>query len=165
MSKHNRIVGTREALEWELSGEPQFGSDWLPTFVTPTDAINYINETDAQWARLDNASKAANIDATFRHSWELDLAQWRVFRDLNLKDVGWLNTKAVMEQTDRWVEKAKGWDSAFQKAGVKGAGPVVPPPGQGTPPDSNPFTPYLIGGGVALGAIIALSILRKGSPV
>jgi len=106
--------------------------DILPTFVTPADAKRYIRETDAQWDRTDSDIQAsAAVDTAFKASWATDLEGWRRFRDDAVNSVGWLNTKATMEQTDRWAAKLTAWRKALTDAGGKLVGPGPLAPGQG----------------------------------
>jgi hypothetical protein len=106
--------------------------DILPTFVTPADAKRYIRETDAQWDRTDSDIQAsAAVDMAFKGSWATDLEGWRRFRDDAVNSVGWLNTKATMEQTDRWAAKLTAWRKALTDAGGKLVGPGPLAPGQG----------------------------------
>jgi hypothetical protein len=106
--------------------------DILPTFVTPADAKRYIRETDAQWDRTDSDIQAsAAVDTAFKGSWATDLEGWRRFRDDAVNSVGWLNTKATMEQTDRWAAKLTAWRKALTDAGGKLVGPGPLAPGQG----------------------------------
>jgi hypothetical protein len=120
-----------EPLQGVAVGATETG-DILPTFVTPDDARRYIRETDAQWERTDSDLRASTqVDAAFRASWATDLEGWRRFRDDAINSVGWLNTKATMEQTDRWASKLTGWRKALTDAGGKLTGPGPVPPGQG----------------------------------
>jgi hypothetical protein len=106
--------------------------DILPTFVTPADAKRYIRETDAQWDRTDSDIQAsAAVDTAFKGSWATDLEGWRRFRDDAVNSVGWLNTKATMEQTDRWAAKLTAWRKSLTDAGGKLVGPGPLAPGQG----------------------------------
>lgn len=106
--------------------------DILPTFVTPDDAKRYVRETDAQWDRSDTDMQASTqADAAFKASWATDLEGWRRFRDDAIRSVGWLNTKATMEQTDRWAQKLTDWRKSLSDIGGKLTGPGPIPPGQG----------------------------------
>jgi hypothetical protein len=106
--------------------------DILPTFVTPADAKRYIRETDAQWDRTDaDILASTQVDSAFKSSWATDLEGWRRFRDDAVTSVGWLNTKATMEQTDRWAAKLTAWRKALTDAGGKLVGPGPLAPGQG----------------------------------
>jgi hypothetical protein len=123
-----------------IAGEPTCGKDLdiastgdiLPTFVTPADAKRYIRETDAQWDRTDaDIVASTQVDPAFKSSWATDLEGWRRFRDDAVTSVGWLNTKATMEQTDRWAAKLTAWRKALTDAGGKLVGPGPLAPGQG----------------------------------
>lgn len=113
--------------------------DIIPTFVTPEDARRYIDEVDAAYARLDTAVLASTVSPDFKTSWGIQLASWKAFALSAKPTVGWLNTTAVMEQTDRFNEQLKNWYSGFQSVGGKTPGPPPIPPGQGIP-DPNPTT-------------------------
>ncbi len=105
--------------------------DILPTFVTPDDARRYVRETDSEWERIDVDVQTSAIDAALKRSWVTDLEAWRRFRDDAINRVGWLNTKATMEQTDRWASKLVAWRKAIADAGGKITGPGPVTPGQG----------------------------------
>jgi len=139
----------------------KFAGDILPTFVTPTDAQNYIRETDASWIRLAADVANSQVSDQVKESWNQDLAGWTQFRDKNLTDVGWLNTKAVMDQTDRWLLKAGQWKDTLSKAGVTVIGPSPLQPDQGDPNKKSPLTPYLIGGGIAATLLIGVSLITR----
>jgi hypothetical protein len=113
--------------------------DILPTFVTPEDARRYIDEVDAAYARLDSAILASTVPADFKTSWGIQLAAWKAFALSAKPSVGWINTTAVMEQTDRFNEQLKNWYAGFQAVGGKTPGPPPLPPGQGVP-NPNPTT-------------------------
>jgi hypothetical protein len=123
-----------------LRGRPLFAEhteglgDILPTFVTPDDARRYVNETDAEYERLDRAIQVSQASASFKDSWGVDRDAWRKFRDDALKNVGWFNTKATMDQTDRWKKKVSDWHDSFTKQGGRSEGPAPAPPAQGLPP-------------------------------
>jgi hypothetical protein len=128
--RHHLGIGD-EPLMTDDAGAAATG-DILPTFVTPADAKRYIRETDAQWDRTDSDIQAsAAIDTAFKASWATDLEGWRRFRDDAVNSVGWLNTKAAMEQTDRWAAKLTAWRKALTDAGGKLVGPGPLAPGQG----------------------------------
>jgi hypothetical protein len=105
--------------------------DLLPTFVTPDDARRYIRETDSEWERINADVQASSIEASLKQSWATDLEGWRRFRDDAINSVGWLNTKATMEQTDRWASKLVAWRKTIADAGGKVTGPGPITPGQG----------------------------------
>jgi len=114
-----------------LAADSSATGDILPTFVTPDDAKRYVRETDAQWDRTDTDVQASQADAAFKASWATDLEGWRRFRDDAIRSVGWLNTKATMEQTDRWAQKLTDWRKSLSDAGGKLTGPGPIAPGQG----------------------------------
>jgi hypothetical protein len=112
--------------------ERQAGDIW-PTLVTPDDARRYIDEVDAAYSRLDTAIQASTAPTDFRASWGIQLTTWKAFALSAKPTVGWLNTTAVMQQTDRFNEQLKNWFSSFQAIGGKPPGPPPTPPGQGVP--------------------------------
>jgi hypothetical protein len=105
--------------------------DILPTFVGPDDARRYIQETDATYVRLDQMIGTSKVPEKFKQGWVVQLKGWRAFRDDALKNAGWLNAKATMEQTDRWSEQAREWHEAYTKQGGEPSGPAPLPPAQG----------------------------------
>lgn len=112
------------------------GDIW-PTFVTPEDARRYIDEVDAAYSRLDTAIQSSQAPTDFKTSWGIQLASWKAFAIGAKPTVGWLNTTAVMQQTDRFNDQLKNWFASFQAVGGKPPGPPPTPPGQGIP-DPNP---------------------------
>jgi hypothetical protein len=108
-------------------------ADLLPTFVTPTDAQNYLQEVDTGFARLDASILQSQVADNFKAAWAAELAAWRIFATGARASVGWLNSKAIMDQTDKWAVDLKNWDANFQAQGGKDVGPPPMPPGQGTP--------------------------------
>ena len=119
---------------WPSASVPvQRTGDLLPTFVGPDDAKRYISETDTGYTRLDQQIQASAVSAAFKSGWSTQLKGWQAFRDEALKEVGWFNAKATMEQTDRWSAQLQEWQASFAKA-APGAlvGPAPVPPGQGT---------------------------------
>ena len=107
--------------------------DILPTFVSPADARRYIDEVDAGYVRLDGPVQASTVAADFKASWTIQFSAWRVFAASAKPSVGWLTTKAVMEQTDRFQTQLQNWYGAFVKAGGAPTGHPPPDPGQGVP--------------------------------
>ncbi len=147
------------AVDFESAG------DILPTFVTPEDARHYIDETDSGYARLDSAILASTVADDFKVSWGIQLATWKAFALSAKPSVGWLNTTAVMQQTDRFNEQLKNWFAGFQAVGGKPPGPPPITPGQGVP-DPHPTTIgdvttlALVLGGVAALVIFGPKISR-----
>ena len=111
--------------------------DILPTFVTPDDARRYIDEVDAGYRRLDTAIQASNVDTTWKASWSIQLAAWTAFALPSKASVGWLNTTAVMQETDRFNDQLKNWYANFKDMGGAAPGPPPMGPGQGVPPTTN----------------------------
>ncbi len=110
--------------------------DIFPTFVTADDAKRYIDETDTGFDRLNVAILASTAPADFKTSWALELGGWKTFATGARAAVGWLNAKAVMEQTDRWAAQLVDWRASFSKIGGSAPGPAPLPPGQGAPSSS-----------------------------
>jgi hypothetical protein len=112
--------------------------DIFPTFVTPDDARRYIDEVDAGYRRLDTAIQGSNAtDATWKTSWSIQLGTWTAFALPAKSSVGWLNTTAVMQQTDRFNDQLKNWYANFQSLGGAPSGPPPVGPGQGVPGTTN----------------------------
>lgn len=111
---------------------PELVGDWLPTLVTPDDARRYIRETDSAWQMTAFDVASSKLPDAEKSAWNVDLTTWNQFRDEATKNVGWLNTKATMEQTDRWSGKLILWRQALTKAGAALSGPLLDP-GQGLP--------------------------------
>jgi hypothetical protein len=139
--------------------------DIIPTFVTPDDARRYIDEVDAGYARLDSAVLASSVAADFKTSWGIQLATWKAFALSAKPSVGWLNTTAVMQQTDRFNEQLRNWFTGFQAVGGTTPGPAPIPPGQGVP-DPHPTSVAditqlaLVIGGVAALVIFGPKLAR-----
>jgi len=136
--------------------------DWLPTVVTPADARRYIDETDGGYRHLDaSVGPDPNVGDSFKTQWAGQLAAWREFATTGRADQAgwsdWLNTKAVMEQTDRWSQQLTDWATAFEQAGGKIVGAKPVPPGQGLPGGVSvgQFTGLVVAAGV-LAAIIVI---------
>lgn len=135
--------------------------DLLPTVVTPDDARRYIDETDAGWKNLDRDVEASAVDQDFKLSFATDLAGWMVFRDGAKASVGWLDTKAVMDQTDRWVEKLDGWRRSLRGAGGRTTGPDPVPAGQGAFARLDTGAKWAIGGSIGVAAILAVAYAAR----
>lgn len=130
--------------------------DILPTFVTPDDARRYIDEIDVAYARLDGSIQPSSVPADFKSAWTVQFSAWRAFAVGAKATVGWLNTTAVMQQADRFLEQLKGWQTSFVQAGGSSPGPMPVPPGQGVP-GASPVTPgSLTALVVAVGGLAAL---------
>ncbi len=139
--------------------------DFWPTFVTPDDARRYIDEVDAGYSRLNTAVLNSTVAQDFKTSWGIQHAAWKTFALPAKETVGWLNTTAVMQQTDRFNDQLKYWYSAFKEVGGTPPGPFPTPPGQGIP-DPNPTklgdvtTLALVIGGVAALVIFGPKLAR-----
>lgn len=139
--------------------EFQEAGDILPTFVTPDDARKYIDEVDSGYNRLDSGiSTAPNLTQDFKTSWGIQLTTWKAFAIASKASVGWLNTKAIMEQTDRFNDQLKNWFTEFTKLGGSGVGPMPTTPGQGIPGTTqvSDVTKLVIAGSV-LAAIVFIA--------
>lgn len=140
------------------------GDIW-PTFVTPDDARRYIDETDSGYSRLDTAIQGSTVSADFKTSWGIQLGTWKAFALSAKPTVGWLNTTAVMQQTDRFNAELKNWYGSFRAVGGNPPGPIPVPPGQGIP-DPHPTTVgdvttlALVVGGVAALVIFGPKLAR-----
>jgi hypothetical protein len=140
----------------------------LPTFVTPDDARRYIDEVDAGYARLDTAIQASVVaPSDFKISWGIQLATWKAFAISGKATVGWLNTTAVMDQTDRFNDQLKNWFTGFTAVGGTAPGPPPSAPGQGVPGTTNPtadmtklVTAIAVAGAIFLVAPKLLSIFK-----
>ncbi|HKQ69538.1 MAG TPA: hypothetical protein VJT73_09370 [Polyangiaceae bacterium] len=108
--------------------------DLLPTIVTADDARRYVNETEAEFERLDRTIQTSSVNDSFKQSWAIDRDAWRKFREDALRNAGLFNAKATMEQTDRWKKKVSDWNDSFTKEGGRTVGPAPAPPAQGLPP-------------------------------
>jgi hypothetical protein len=145
---------------------PEFleAGDILPTFVTPEDAKKYIDEVDSGYSRLDTGiSSATNLTQDFKASWGIQLTTWKAFAVASKASVGWLNTKAVMDQTDRFNDQLKNWFTEFTKAGGSGVGPMPTTPGQGIPGTTqvSDVTKLVIAGSVLAGILLIAPKLFK----
>jgi hypothetical protein len=132
--------------------------DILPTFVTPDDARKAIDETDAGYERMNIAILGSSTPPEFKASWGLQYAGWKTFATGARATVGFLNTKAVMDQNDRYQSQLADWNKSFALVGGKAPGPAPADPGQGVP-DKNAAS-FLSGStglvlaGAALAAIL-----------
>lgn len=107
--------------------------DLFPTFVTADDAKRYIDETDTAYDRLNTAILASAAPPEFKTSWALQFGGWKTFATGARATAGFLNAKAVMDQTDRWASQVSDWRGAFQQIGGNAPGPSPTPAGQGIP--------------------------------
>jgi hypothetical protein len=140
--------------------------DILPTFVSPDDAKRYMSEIDTGYAQLDAAIQGyVNTPTDFKVSWTLQLATWKGFYGTATASVGWLNTTAVMQQTDRYAAQLKTWRDQFIAIGGTPTGPAPLPPGQGVPgaglQPSDLTTPLLIVGGIAALIILGPTLMKS----
>lgn len=138
--------------------------DLLPTFVTPSDARAYIDETDANYTRV-NATIAGSSSAPpeFKISWGIQFASWKGFAGTSRAGVGWLDTKAVMDQTDRYAAELANWRAAFLQAGGHDLAPSPIGAGQGTskPLALGDITHLIVAGGALVTILVFLPQLIK----
>lgn len=107
--------------------------DILPTLVLPDDARKYIDQVDADYARFNLAvTTSTTVLASFQAQWTVQFASWKAFSVGARASVGFLDTKAVMDQTDRWAAQLVDFSKAFIAAGGTLVGPGPSSPGQGT---------------------------------
>jgi hypothetical protein len=111
----------------------QEAGDLFPTIVTPQDAKNYIGQVDAGYTQLDNAVQASAVPLPFKTNWTVQLASWKAFSVTATAAVGWLNTTAVMSQTDSFNSQLNDWRKQFQAQGGTPPPSPITPPGLGTP--------------------------------
>jgi len=132
--------------------------DLFPTFVTPEDAKRYMGEVDTAYSQLDAAIQSfPTAPSDFKVSWALQLGGWKAFFASAMATVGWLNTKAVMEQTDRFHSQLNEWRKSFAAIGGRPPGPGPLIPGQGVPGSGNP-TSDVVKVVAAVGAVAAIVI-------
>lgn len=132
--------------------------DIFPTFVTATDAQNYLNEVNTAYTAMNLAVTTSNVADDFKQSWAIQWQGWIQFSTDARASVSFWNAKAVMQQTDRWQAQLKNWSTQFQSIGGK---PPAPPigPGQGIPDPPgggtvNDLTKLAIAIGVTAGIIL-----------
>lgn len=132
--------------------------DILPTFVTPADAAAYLGQVDTGYTQLNAAVLASTVVDSFKIGWALQIAGWKAFYTGALPSIGWLNTKAVMDQADRYQKELIEWRRSFAASGGNPPGPDPLPPGQGTgsgAPSASDLTKLVL----AVSAVAALVIL------
>lgn len=130
--------------------------DLLPTFVTPDDARRYIDEVDVAYARLDSNILASSVPTDFKTSWGIQLTAWKTFAVSAKATVGWLNTTAVMQQTDRFSKELRNWYEGFKAVGGTPVGPGPLPPGQGVPNPDAPSIGNITQLALVIGGVAAL---------
>ena len=64
------------------------------------------------------------------------MAGWKTFATGARATVGFLNTKAVMDQNDRYTAQLGDWAKSFALVGGTPPGPIGQPAGQGVPNNS-----------------------------
>lgn len=139
--------------------------DILPTVVLPADARRYIDQVDADYTRFDLAvTTSTSVLPEFKAQWATQLAGWKVFSVAARASVGFLDTSAVMGQTDRWAAQLVDFSKAFAQAGGVLVGPPPSAPGQGVPgnaPTVGDFTKLALAAGAAALAFFVLPKLVK----
>jgi hypothetical protein len=120
---------------WQRHQHSSFDAgDILPTLVTPDDAKHYLMQVDTGYAQLDASIQSyTGTPSDFKVAWSLQLGTWKAFFATAMATVGWLNTTAVMQQTDRFQADLVGWRTKFQAVGGNPPGPAPVAPGQGIP--------------------------------
>ena len=159
------VSDTPRTLHGQAYPEYQDAGDLLPTLVTPDDARKYIDEVDGGYRRLDTGiANATNLTQDFKTSWGIQLATWTAFAIGAKASVGWLNTSAVMGQTDRFNDQLKNWFTEYSKAGGTGVGPMPTPAGQGIPSDTkvSDITKLVVAGSVLAAIVLIAPKLLKG---
>lgn len=109
--------------------------DLLPTIVMPDSARKYIDQVDADYTRENLAITQSNVDPAFKAQWLVQFGAWKTFSVAARASVGFFDTKAVMDQTDRFAQQLVDQDKAFAAAGGAriGAPPATPGQGVGEP--------------------------------
>jgi hypothetical protein len=131
--------------------------DILPTVVTPDDAKRYLIEVDGGYSQLDAAIQAfAAAPSDYKIAWTIQIGSWKAFFASAMASVGWLNTTAVMQQTDRFNTQLAEWRKSFQAIGGSPPGPGPTPSGQGIPGPSPASDITQVA--LAVGAVAALVI-------
>ena len=136
----------------------QDAGDLFPTFVTPEDAKRYMGEVDTGYSQLDAAIQSfPTAPSDFKVAWALQIGGWKAFFSGAMASVGWLNTTAVMQQTDRFNSQLAEWRKSFAAIGGRPPGPGPLTPGQGVPGSGNP-TSDVVKVVAAVGAVAAIVI-------
>lgn len=120
-------------LDRSLGGD---AGDLLPTWITPSDALRYIDEVESGYTVLGLAIQQSAVSPEWKTLWDKHLEGWQKFRDDARSTMAqwWaMNAKAITEQTDRWGKQLQSWREDFKAQG----GVILPPPttdpGQGVP--------------------------------
>jgi len=145
-----------QAVPYYDDGNDNDAGDLTPTVVTPDDARHALTENDMQYDRANAAIfNSAAVGLDFKESWGLQLGGWKAFYASTMagSGLGWLNTKAVMEQNDRYAQQLVDWVKGFKALGGVMPGPMPPQPGQGIAGTVEPQTVLVI---VAILAALAI---------
>jgi hypothetical protein len=141
---------------WDADRSSGDAGDIFPTFVSPDDAKRYMGEVDAGYTQLDASIQSfATAPSDFKASWGIQLGAWKTFYATATATVGWLNTKAVMDQTDRFNTSLGDWRKQFQAIGGSPPGPAPLSSGQGVP---GPASVDLTKTAIVVGGLFALII-------
>lgn len=156
-TSYSDAMGVFRGGPYYLQSDTMGAGDILPTFVTPDDARKAIDETDAAYERF-NLSVLASTTAPpeFKASWGVQYAGWKTFATGARATVGFLNTKAVMDQNDRYQAQLGDWSKSFALVGGVAPGPAPAAPGQGT---GEPLTLGGMTGLLVAGAVLAAVVL------
>jgi hypothetical protein len=135
--------------------------DILPTIVTADTAKAYIAETDTGYDTLDKTIAGTTVPQEFQTAWKATYVGWKGFAAAANASVGFFTAKAVMDQTDRWVQTLGQFSIQFHALSPSSPVPTMPsPPGQGVPDKSAASllsgTTGLVLAGAALAAILVL---------
>ena len=130
--------------------------DILPTLVGPDAARKYIDETDAGYNVLDASIQASNVPADFKTGWNVQLAAWKTFAVGARSSVGFLDAKAIMDQTDRWQTALGNWSTQFHALSPSSAipNPVQAGQGMGEQASLSDITKLVLAGGLVAGIVI-----------
>ena len=133
--------------------------DIMPTLVTAETARAYIAETDAGYDTLNTTINSSRVPDDFKAAWTATYVGWKAFSDAARLSVGFFTAKAVMDQTDRWVQTLGNFSVQFHALSPSSPVPTMPsPPGQGVPDKSAASflsgTTGLIVAGTVLAAVL-----------
>ena len=128
-------------------------------FVSPADALAYVDRVDADVRRLADAlNTQAPVLDPFVISWKKWRREWQAFWLLTKQSGAVWNTVAVFEETERREQQLVKWYSEARSKGwiVAGPSPVGPPGEAGVPALSS----LLLVAALAAGAFVAWKVVR-----